>query len=186
MRETNLLGGVLLVPRGRPLRLWALAAGTVLAFVPLWLWQDYLFSLYRLRALTGGDHVTTPLLGYSGELRDAWLVLSRADWRSPERYSLCAVIALTVQLVWLLWRRDWADPWWRLGIVTGLLLLVLHPVVWAGSPGAVTRVALPMTAAFHIGLVRRPAHFWWWFVPGSLTVLPGLDMLHVPLLGGWF
>ena len=65
--------------------------------------------------------------------------------------------------------------------VYSLLMIVLGENVWAGYPGAATRVLLPMTFAFNV-LLPRSAWFWPLFVLGNLTVLQGLETLRVPFL----
>ena len=89
-----------------------------------------------------------------------------------------AEISLGTQAMVLVAVRAWTSAWWRVGIASCALMLVLGPAVWSGHPGAVTRVLLPMTVAFNAVL---PPNRWFWplFVLGNLTIPHGLIMLGV-------
>ena len=95
--------------------------------------------------------------------------------------SLVALISLTTQTVYLLVRRTWWQPWWRVALVFAALMLTVHQVVWEGFPGAVMRVVLPLTIGFNVLLsAHEGSGFWIWYVLGNLqlayalTVLPSL------------
>jgi len=94
--------------------------------------------------------------------------------------TLLAFGALTVQFAYVLLRREPGNAWWRLGAVYGVLLLSLGTAVWAGHPGAATRILLPLTLAFNVLAVRRragPA----WLLAGNATVFAGvLALWQVP------
>ncbi|MDI1320924.1 MAG: hypothetical protein PSW75_12135 [bacterium] len=101
---------------------------------------------------------------------DTWLALT----------TLLAFGAITVQFAYLLLRREPGNPWWRLGAVYDVLLLSLGTAVWAGHPGAATRILLPLALAFNVLAVRRragPA----WLLAGNATVFAGvLALWQVP------
>jgi hypothetical protein len=90
-------------------------------------------------------------------------------------FSTCAVIAFVAQvvvigrLVFSTWRER--SPWLMLSVAFGLLSLFSHSVVWAGTPGAITRVALPMALGFNV-LARQSS--WPVLVLGNLGVIPGV------------
>ena len=55
--------------------------------------------------------------------------------------------------------------------------LLAHPVVWHGSPGAYTRVAMPLTMGVNVLLAREPRASWWWIGLATLGVVPGVALL---------
>ena len=67
------------------------------------------------------------------------------------------------------WRER--SPWLMLAVTFGVLSLLSHSVVWAGTPGAITRVALPMALGFNV-LGRQAS--WPVLVLGNLGVVPGV------------
>jgi hypothetical protein len=58
-------------------------------------------------------------------------------------------------------------------------MLIAHPVVWAGYPGAITRVVLPLTVGFNILLRAQQRGFWIWFGLGNLHLLPARGLLPI-------
>jgi hypothetical protein len=52
-----------------------------------------------------------------------------------------------------------------------VLGLCAHQVVWAGTPGAITRVTLPLALAFNVVARRRP---WPVLLLGNLAIVPGV------------
>lgn len=63
-----------------------------------------------------------------------------------------------------------ANPWWRVGVAYGVLLLFLGPWVWSGY-WAACRAVLPLTIAFNLLLPANRA-FW------PLLILGNLSLLH--------
>jgi hypothetical protein len=175
-RETSLLalGGALSRPwfSRRNLGLALLAAG------PLALWLVYL--RWRLGpASAGWANFSAPLSGLIGKAGSAFTAVAHPGpgealtaWA-----SLAALLALAAQVLFLLRHRRREDVWWRAGLGYAILLLCLGPAVWAGFPGAATRVLLPLTLAFNVLAVRTRAGVVW-LVVGNLTVLSGLLMLR--------
>lgn len=202
-RETNLLGAAALIPGadrssdsrtldhsarapGHPAASRWRAAGRVagqalLVLLPLALWMDYLRSLYGSRVLAGGDHLVAPGSGLGRAWDAALSGVLASGWQHPARFSLLAIVALATQIAWLVAVRRWRDPWWRVGVAWAALVLCAHWVVWQGYPGAVTRIALPLTFAFN-ALLPRNRWFWPLWAMGNLTVIPGLALLEVPWL----
>ena len=90
----------------------------------------------------------------------------------------CLLVALVVQAVYLMALREIHNPWWRIGAGYVALLLVMNNILWAPATGAITRVALPLTAAFNVLLVRAPRRrFWPWYFLGNLHVIPALWLM---------
>ena len=93
-------------------------------------------------------------------------------------FKLGVIVSLTVQTVYLLYRREWASPWWRVALPYALLMLTVHKVVWDGYPGAVTRVTLPLVFGFNVLLAGEKGwRFWPWFILGNLHLLPAAMLL---------
>lgn len=180
-RETNLLTlAAMPLPRSRG-DVLRVAAGVVIAFLPLLLWQDYLYSIYRSTSWSAGaGHIVAPLMTY---VRQWLIILSKighSGFISPTALSLLVIISLSVQALYLLYHREFDRPWWRMGVCYAGLMFVVHAVVWEGYPGAITRVALPMTAAFNVLLMRCPRAFWGWFLLGNLHVIAGIFAMPFP------
>ena len=181
-RETNLLGAVLL-PWPRGWRGWpkTLAAGAIIA-LPLLIWQDYIWSIYRgTSASAGAGHLTVPFVTYV----DQWLitvraVLVRGPFSSPVQ-ALFVLVAITTQAVFIAKTRAFSSPWWRLAAAYAVLMLMAHADVWKGYPGAITRVTLPLKFGFNVLLMKTsPPTFWSWFALGNLDVVPALRQLPWP------
>lgn len=179
-RETALLGAVMLLAdiRRDGRRLGAAAVATVL---PLGLWMAYVS--WRLGSGEPGlNNFTWPLQGWLEKWRLSLPDLASDTYRWLATTTVLAHLALTVQAVWLLWRRDWRQAVWRLGAGFAGLMALLGLAVWEGHPGAATRVLLPLTAAFNILAVRRRAG-WGWLAAGNLGVFAGvLALWQVPQL----
>ena len=178
-RETNLLGAVALPwPHG-----WLRTAGAALLIaLPLLIWQDYVWSIYRGTSTTAvTHHLTLPFAGYLLKWQVTLREIGVRGFFAPAGLSLLVLIALTVQAIFLVRTRAWAQPWWRLAAAYALLMVVAHWVVWEGHPGAITRVVLPMKFGFNVLLARvQPRGFWGWCILGNLDLFASLDVLPVP------
>jgi hypothetical protein len=64
------------------------------------------------------------------------------------------------------------------GAACVLMSLTMHPVVWEGSPGAFTRVLLPLAVATNVTMAARGHVSWPMIVAANLDVIPGV-MLFV-------
>jgi hypothetical protein len=168
-RETNLLGTVGL-PWPDGWRGWVrLAGAAVVAVLPLLVWQDYIWSIYRgASASAGTDHITPPLLAYARKWHVAVQAVQRDGLYSYASSTVLVMIALSVQAAYLAWHRAWQEPWWRLSAVFAVLMLTVDYVVWEGQPGAITRVVLPLSVGFNVLLYTGRGPFWPWFVAGNL------------------
>jgi hypothetical protein len=185
-RETNLLGAVgLPMPGDR--REWLRAVGAlVVVALPLLIWQDYVWSIYRASSAAEGlGHITPPLLAYARKWQLTLDGVAQYGLWSYHGTTLVIVFALTIQAVYLAWTvRGWTDPWWRLAAAYAVLMLVVDYVVWEGTPGAITRVVLPLTFGFNVLLTRESRTFWPWYVAGNLHLVGGIEML-VDTVAGW-
>jgi len=177
-RETNLLAALAL-PRSDGRRRWlALGAALAIAALPLLLWQDYLRSIYRSTSAVGHDQLDRPVLVYVQVLQQTLGRVLGDDASLLMAFKLGVIVCLTVQTVYLLYRRQYASPWWRVALAYALLMLTVHKVVWDGYPGAVTRVTLPLAFGFNVLLSREPGRrFWPWFILGNLHLLPAAMLL---------
>lgn len=187
-KETSLLAGVLFAaPPVRGWRWWAVQTGRLLLLsLPLAVWLAYLHL--RLgptpEHASGMNNFTYPLQGLIEKWRFMIGDVRRDGWVSVHVLTLGTVLALTVQMFFLLARWRPAETWWRIGVVfAGLGLFVSQPV-WEGYPGAATRVLLPMTLAFNL-LVPRGARWWPVLLLGNLSVFAGLAELK-PLVRDFF
>jgi hypothetical protein len=170
-RETNLLGAVAL-PWPSGWRGWARAGVAVVVIVlPLLVWQDYIWSIYRGTSVTeGAGQITVPFSAYLMKWRETLRNQAGIDRLTIVRQML-VIVALSVQAVYIVWTRRWTAPWWRLAAVFAVLLMTVHWSVWEGYPGAVTRVVLPLKLGFNVLLARdQPRGFWAWLVLGNLDL----------------
>jgi hypothetical protein len=175
-RETSLLGAVALLPRRRPLADGRTVTALCLAAGPLVLWLAFL--LWRLGASGAGQgNFGAPLVGWWGKLLSLGAAQVDPHYRALAVTALLGHLALALQAGYLLWRRDWSCPWWRLGAAYVGLMLLLGPAVWGEDlPGAAVRVLLPVTLSFNVIAARRRAG-WPWLIGGNLAVLGGVVAL---------
>jgi hypothetical protein len=184
-RETNLLGAVSLpLPEDR--RGWLRTAGAlVVVMLPLLIWQDYVWSIYRTSSATEGiDHITPPLVAYAQKWQTTLSAVTQQGLWSYQGRTLLIVIALTTQVGYVARTRDWRNPWWRLAAAYAVLLFVVDSAVWEGTPGAITRVVLPLTCGFNVLLRKESRAFWPWYVAGNLHLVQGIDVL-LDTATGW-
>jgi hypothetical protein len=176
-RETNLLGLTLLLRflRRAPRSWLMVAACSLVAVLPLLVWMDYLRSIYRGAALATGGNITTPFVGLAWKARVTFHELTAGAWRLPALSSLMAIIAFVTQVAFVIWlaasRRAQASAWLPIGLSYAALGLVAHQVVWNGSPGAITRVALPLAIGFNVLARKAP---WPVLALGNLGVVSGV------------
>ena len=180
-RETAVLAaGMFAGALQRGARSWrSAAAAGALTVLPLALWIDYLRSIYRARVLAGGSHITTPFSGLWSDVVSIWSRIPdafTAAWRD-DVLALVAFVAQGVWIVWWLLRRRDRSPWALVAPAFLILALLAHPVVWDGSPGAYTRVAMPLTMGVNVLLARDPRASWWWIALANLSAIPGVALL---------
>ena len=183
-RETNVLA-LAAQPFPRGLRGWIrLVAAVALAAAPLLLWEDYLRSIYRSTITAGAE----PEIVLPGSLLASRWMQTLAGLRQEGILSgawlpFGVVTSVIAQAVYVVVRRDYRNPWWRVAVPYVGLLLVLDRTLVDPHTGAITRVLLPLTIGFNILLARelRPAAFWPWFVAGNLHLLWAMRVM--PLFG---
>jgi hypothetical protein len=181
-RETNLLASLSFgrLLRGNVRSILLVGACLVLCAIPLLLWLDYLRSIYRSTMLIHDGHITTPLWGIGWKLR-AIALDARAGLAAPElTASIFAVIAWATRTGWtirLLAGPDRRAPWTMVALAYVVLSLLMHPVVWDGSPGAFTRVLLPLALATNVTMAARPGVRWPLIVAANLDVIPGVTLI---------
>jgi hypothetical protein len=183
-RETSVLGAAAQpVPRRR--RDWLrLALAMILVVLPLIVWLDYLRSIYRSTIRSGTNQLVLP----GTALADVWSELLFRDLPMSGLFSmkglhLCLVGSLAAQCVYLLVRRAYAVPWWRVAAAYAVLMLMMERSLVHPDTGAFTRVLLPLTVGFNALLATeaRATRFWPWFVLGNAHVLAaGTAMPLVP------
>jgi hypothetical protein len=161
--------------------------------LPLALWIDYLRSIYRSLAFAGGGHITMPFSGVWAKVQ--W---TAAGWSGAPTYatvaSTLALVGVAVQSAIVLrgvWRRrpyggaafrppasdrpSGVEVWALTALPFILLAIVSHEVVWTGSPGAFTRVLLPLTIGANVLLAQHPTRASWLVIVGAnLGVVPGV------------
>jgi hypothetical protein len=180
-RETNLLAVAVL---GRFLRRttrsWlVVGAGGILAMLPFALWLDYLRSVYRSLAFAGGDHIVRPLVGINYKLAATWREWHQADQRMLAVLTVMSLFALLVQSGYVLWKlieSRGRAPWALIAAPFIGLAIVMHPVVWAGYPGAFARVLLPISVGANVLLAQQDRPSWWLIAVMNLGVIPGVMM----------
>ncbi len=186
-RETSLLGASLLLPDKPTPVLRSLATMTiriVLILTPFVLWLTYLWSLGLTSSSVGLRNFAPPVTAYAEKWTLTIHAMQLEGWNSDARFSFLALVGLTTQAIVMLWRCRWQSPWWRLGAVYAILMLVLGPAVWEGHPGAIARVVIPMTIAFNV-LLPRERWFWPLWILGNAGVLIGFEVMSLPWLSGW-
>ena len=187
-RETNVLAASaqLEMKRWTWGSIWRLALQFVLIALPLLIWFDYLYSMYRSRLFTAGGVMAAPLEWFWWRWQAVVSDVSAAGWRAESRFSLLILVSLAVQALFIIVRPRWKDPWWRLGCGYVILMLFFGRPLWESDPGAL-RVLLPMNFAFNVLLARveRPYLFWPLVVAGNLSVLFGLHLMRVPGTTSW-
>jgi hypothetical protein len=178
-RETNPIGGVMLVTPGRvtPAYVLRLAAFAVIVAVPLFLWMQYVHNVYQAYD-TGIDAFGAPLSGYLQAWRRTIMELEDSGWWGPARHTVYALVSMAVETVYLVCRPKWRNPWWRVGLAYALLMAFVGTAVWSGYPTAATRASLPLAFAFNV-LILEERWFWPLWVAGNLTVFSGLATIDL-------
>lgn len=170
-RETNLLG-VATLARPSGWLGWVRAAGAgALVVLPLIVWQDYVWSIYRGTSATeGAGQITIPFAAFIMKWQHLIGNPGQVD-RGTLLREMLVVVALVTQAAYVASTRQWSAPWWRLAAAYAVLMFMVHWAVWEGHPGAITRVTLPLKFGFNALLARdRSRAFWGWLVLGNLDL----------------
>lgn len=180
-RETNILASAAQpIPRDRRSSA-RLVLGCAIAVLPLLLWLDYLRSIYRSTLLSGTNQLTLPGTALAATWKNVIVQQIPAHgWFSIQGLWLWLLFALAVQACYVLVRREYQMPWWRVALAYGLLMLLLDRDLANPNTGALTRVLLPLTVGFNVLLMSESSskRFWPWFAAGNThlvlarTVMP--------------
>ena len=154
--------------------------------LPVWVWFDYLYSIYRNTMYTTGRVLSAPLSWFWWRWKAVLPDVLAEGWSSDSRFSLLILVSISVQAAFLIARPQWKDPWWRLGCAYLILMAFFGRPLWEGEPGAL-RVVVPLGLAFNVLLARVVSATWFWalLIGGNLSVLYGLHLLRVPFTRFW-
>jgi hypothetical protein len=187
-KETNVLGAAALLRREeRPWR-WRLWQG-LLVVAPLGLWLVYLQWTVGPATDLGVRNFGWPLAAYARKWASVLPELFRAEtWRDGVAnagafWSLLMLVALTVQLLFLVLRPRPKEAMWRVGLSFAVLMVVLGDAVWEGYPGAASRVLLPLQLAFNV-LVPCGRRWWVVLLLGNATLFNAPAALEPPAIEG--
>jgi hypothetical protein len=187
-RETNLLAGVAVIRAAWrshetvvAWRVAKLAMALSLCVVPLALWLDYLRSIYGSEVLAGSHHITWPLSGLWWKLQVTIGAFTGSGLTSTTVASAASLLGFLAQSVALVWctrecrRSGTGSTSWLLVAWAFLVLgLVAHRVVWDGTPGAITRVTLPLTVGVNMLMAAHGRSPWWLIIGANLGVISGV------------
>lgn len=178
-RETNVLViAAQPFPRGR--RAWLrLGVALAIAILPLLLWEDYLRSIYRSTIFAGTDTFTTPGTAVASRWIQTLGAVRAGSVFSGDGRALALLSSMIAQAVYMIVRREYNAPWWRVAVPYVVLLLLLDRVLADPNTAAITRVLLPLTVGFNILLATesRPAPFWSWFAAGNLHLFSAMTVM---------
>ena len=178
-RETNMLV-IAAQPFPRDRRSWLrLGAAFALAVIPLLLWEDYLRSIYRSTIFAGTDTFMAPGTAVASRWVQTLGAVRAGSLFSGDGRALALLSSIVVQAVYVLVRREYTSPWWRVAVPYVVLMLLLDRVLADPNTAAITRVLLPLTAGFNILLASesRPAPFWSWFLAGNLHLFSAMTVM---------
>jgi hypothetical protein len=178
-RETTLLA-LPLIPVPRRRRDWFIVVGAIaVAVVPLLLWQDYLWSIYRSTSFVNQSLLNDPIAGVVRKWRVTTQGVLQEGIASPHLWALAATLGLTAQAAFVVSRRTYTDVWWRVAVPFAILMLFLAWDVWGGVPGAASRVLLPLTTGFNLLLRRSSGRTMWvWYVLGNIGLFYAPSVLR--------
>jgi hypothetical protein len=179
-RETNIAAGVVLLRKMRADLRSVLGVGArlILCILPLALWLDYLRSIYGQHVFAGGGHITVPLVGLLWKVRMTIDLVAGSGFTGPAVITAATVLALFGQLAALVWcTREWVRhrtlslDWLLIAWVFAGLALTAHRVIWDGTPGAFTRVLLPLSVGVNVLLGGSRTAPWWLIVLANLSIV---------------
>ena len=162
-----------------------LLIASALLVLPLGLWLAYIAVQVGPVLDAGAQNFNLPFVAYAHKWAAVLQELPDVAWPGLNAlWSLCLLVSLTVQLLFLLLRPRWDLAWWRVGCSFALLMIVLGDAVWEGFPGAAGRVLLPMQVAFNV-LVPSGRRWRWLLLAGNLTLFASPFLLSPPPLEGF-
>jgi hypothetical protein len=175
VRETSILCAVAFVPPSdRDRARWPRAARLALLVVlPAVIWAAALRLVHG--PTSDSRAVQLPLAGFIRKLGDLHAVWGKNGFDNALRDEILVVVALVVQVAFVLSRWQPKTVWWRLGAVFAVLAICLGWPVWQGASAAM-RALLPLTVAFNI-LVPRTRRGLALLLAGNLTVLSAVTLV---------
>lgn len=180
-RETNVLSVAAQVrPTNLTLRARAAQLGQVaLIVLPLTIWFDYIYSIYRTLLYTTGSTLARPFAAFLWKWQLTVGDVVARGWNANSRFGALTLIAVSVQAAYVAVRWDWRNPWWRVGMAYALLMPFLGVPLWEGEPVTALRVLLPLALAFNVLLRDCKSAGWFWglLICGNATVFQALAML---------
>jgi hypothetical protein len=179
-KETNVLAGAVLAPRGRDRGAWARAlARGALVVLPLLIWLGVLQRWIGEPTNIGYRNFAPPFVEYLKKWHEVLQPFASGQLDAAGWGNLIVVVTLTVQFLFLALRPRPHEPWWRVGAAYGLLMVFLGEAVWEGYPGAAPRVLLPLVLVFNV-LVPRGRRWWLVLLLGNLTLFLAPTLLELP------
>jgi len=181
IRETNILAASALFSFERK----SSAAWTItlvrcaLVILPCLLWVLYLFHVFGAHTSSGEGNFDLPFHAFLLKWQSTLGEMYHRGFGGPNDRSLLLLIALTTQAAVLLLRPRISSPWWRLGVVYLVLMIILGPAVWEGYPGAAARTLLPMGLAFNV-LVPSGRRWLAILLLGNATIFCSLQSFQYP------
>jgi hypothetical protein len=172
-RETNVLA-IVAQPIPRTRREWLRAvAAAVLVVVPVLVWMDYLWSIYRSTLLLGTDQLLFPGTAFRYQFVRTMRAVAQNGLLTGAGLDLCVIVSVAAQAAGIAASREWRRPWWRVAAAYALLALLMDRVLWDPHTGAIMRVLLPLTVGFNLQLTRigGARRFWPWFIVGNLHLV---------------
>jgi hypothetical protein len=178
VRETSIICAAafaLPVPRdkGRWLRV---GAATAVIVLPAAFWIGLLYAHYHLGG--GGRNLALPFLGLRGKIGELIADVKANRFNASICGEMMVVIALTIQVVFIVSNPTPGIIWWRIGCVFAIFWSLLGFPVWESTPSAASRAVLPLTLAFNV-LVPRSARGLAVLIAGNLTVLSAPALLTI-------
>lgn len=168
-KETNLIASLALAWEGRPTARRLLWLAVII--VPLAAWMAYVGAKLPHQQ-SGLGNFTWPFVGAINQWLASADAISTGNFDSRHTFALVAIPSLFLQAAVILSRRQWSDPWFRIGAAYSLLIVFFGPWIWSGY-WAAYRAALPVTLAFNL-LLPPNRLFWPLWVIGNITLLHGI------------
>lgn len=176
VRETSVIAAALFVPPLEKQRdAWrrGLLAGLV-CVLPTVLWMGAVSSYYG--TITKGS-LAPPAIGFLKECHRVYAMLRAGEFHRAKD-DVYVIVALAVQVAFLLARPRPALAWWRVGAGFAALACFLGWGFWEDALSGVPRTLLPLTLAFNV-LVPRTRAGLVLLLAGNLTVFSASTVLNV-------
>jgi hypothetical protein len=182
VRETSVFcAAALLSPGGEPPGWGRRLVEAAAVVLPTLIWTSVLVVYHgEVGSYRNFDLPFASVVQYLGTIRDAWPGRG-ALWVG---LALCGIVAMSVQVGFVMARPKLGNAWWRIGAAFSILWLCLGWAVWEVGHlphAAAPRVILPLTLAFNV-LVPRTGLGLVLLLAGNADVLPAMTLLKPPPL----